>query len=468
MPFFKTTDKTHKLFEISSETNRVLIVCILASFVAFLDGSVVNVALPAIMQNLHGGLVTQQWVVDAYTLTLGALMLAAGSLSDLFGPRKVLTIGLIGFGLTSLACALAPTSLVLIIARALQGVAGAFLVPSSLAIIIATFKGRAQGKAIGQWTAWTGIAFVLGPLLGGILVDTYSWRLIFAINVVPIAATLWLMRVMPELERRQKFPLDKVGLILGVLGLSGPVYALIEQSRLGWGNPAVLISLLGGSALTLVFLWHEYRTEHPLLPLSLFRNRNFAAGNAATLVIYAALALSSFVISIFVQQVGGYSAVQAGLAMLPITIIMFLLSGRFGSLSGKFGPRIFMTAGPLVCALGFAYMLHVHAPIHYWTQLLPGVLLQGLGLSITVAPLTSAVLGSIDDKKAGVASAVNNAVSRISGLVAIASVGLITSNLLTFDGFYSCMKVMVVLMVAGGFLSWVGIRNPKNIEDLSA
>lgn len=441
---------------------RVLIVCILASFVAFLDGSVVNVALPAIMRDLHGGLATQQWVVDAYTLTLGSLMLAAGSLSDLFGPRKVLILGLMGFAVTSLLCAVAPTGLILIAARALQGVAGAFLVPSSLAIIIATFKERAQARAIGQWTAWTGIAFVVGPLLGGFLVDGYSWRLIFAINVLPIVINLWLLKDMPELPRNKRVPVDKLGLVLGVVGLAGPVYALIEQSHLGWSNPAILVSLIGGTITTGVFFWHESRTNHPMLPLDLFKNRNFAAGNLATLAIYATLALASFVISIFVQQVGGYLAIQAGLAMLPVTVIMFLLSSRFGDLSGKFGPRIFMTLGPLIAASGFLYMLKVSAPVNYVEQLLPGICLLGLGIAMTVAPLTSAVLGSIDNRRAGVASAVNNAISRVSGLVAIAAIGLITTNLLSYHGFYNCIKAMAVLMIIGSIVAWVGIRNPRS------
>jgi EmrB/QacA subfamily drug resistance transporter len=443
----------------NSKQRVVLWVCILASFVAFLDGSIVNVALPAIAREFGAGLVLQQWVVDAYMITLGALMLLAGSLSDLMGRQKILRLGLVGFGVTSLACAFAPGSLFLIIARALQGVAGALLVPSSLAIIIAAFKGPERARAIGSWTAWTGIAFIIGPLAGGLLVDTVSWRLIFAINVIPITMTLWLMQRLQLNEQiRTTTRLDGTGAVLCSLGLGGAVFALIEQSRLGWAHPGIYLPLVLGVAALITFIWHEHRTPQPMMPLGLFAVRNFAVGNLATLAIYAGLALVTFIISIFVQQVGGYSATEAGLALIPITIIMFFLSPRFGALAGRFGPRAFMAAGPIIAGGGFLTMLFVDASVNY-LNMLPGILLFGLGLSITVAPLTTAILSAIDSRQSGIGSAINNAVARIAGLVAIAAIGTIVGNSLGLAGFHRGVIVTAGLLLLGGIISALGIQN---------
>ena len=438
----------------------VLLTSILASFVAFLDGSVINVALPAIAGELGGGLVTQQWVVDAYLITLGALMLIAGSLSDLFGRKKVLWAGLMGFGVTSLLCAIAPTSELLIVSRGLQGVAGALLVPSSLALIISAFSGAAQGKAIGTWTAWTGIAFVIGPLVGGLLVDMSSWRLIFAINVIPITLTLWLLSKLSIAEHRDKsVKLDVLGAALCSVGLGGVSYALIEQTHFGWQSPLIYLPLVVGIASLAGFFWHERRTAAPMLPLSLFRVRNFSVGNIATIAIYAALSIATFMIIVFLQQTGHYSAIAAGMAFLPVTIIMFLLSPRFGALSGKYGPRLFMGLGPVVAALGFLAFLRVDSSFDYWTQVLPAVLIFGLGLSITVAPLTAAILGAINAKQAGIGSAVNNAVARIAGLLGIAAIGLVTGPELDLEGFQRGLVAMAILLSVGGVISLIGIQN---------
>ena len=263
----------------------VLFISILASFVAFLDGSVVNVALPAISRELGGGLATQAWVVDAYLITLGSLILLAGSLSDLLGRRRILKAGLIGFAAASLLCAVAPNSFILIVARALQGIAGALLVPSSLALIMSAFSGKSQGKAIGSWTAWTGIAFIVGPLLGGILVDTLSWRYIFAINVIPIAICLRLLRHI-EQDRPTGAKLDVIGALLCSAGLSGAVFGLIEQPKYGWGSPVIFVPLIGGILALITFVIYEKRAQNAMLPLSLFAIRNFSFGNAATLAIY--------------------------------------------------------------------------------------------------------------------------------------------------------------------------------------
>lgn len=444
----------------SKQQRLVLFISILASFVAFLDGSVVNVALPAIVHELGGGLAVQQWVVDAYMITLGSLMLIAGSLSDLFGRKKILGIGLAAFGITSLLCAVAPNASFLIVSRALQGIAGALLVPSSLALIISTFSGRAQGKAIGTWTAWTGIAFVVGPLLGGFLVDVSSWRLIFAINIVPIAVTMLLLARLEQKEViRERTRIDWLGTFLCVIGLGGPVYALIEQSHYGWGSPLIYLPLIIGVLAGIYFGIHERKTKHPMLPLGLFTVRNFSVGNVATFVIYAGLAVASFLITVFVQQVGGYSAVNAGLALLPVTLIMLVLSSKFGALSGTFGPRLFMALGPFLGAIGFLMMLRVGQDINYWTHLFPGVMVFGLGLAVTVAPLTSAVLGAIDPRQAGIASAVNNAVSRIAGLIAIAALGIITGQAITVHSFHKGLIAIAILMLIGSAVSAIGIQN---------
>lgn len=438
----------------------VLLVAILASFVAFLDGSVVGVALPKISEELGGGLLIQQWVNDAYLITLGTLILAAGSLSDIFGRKKILVIGLFGFLLTSLLCAVAPTGEILIISRALQGIAGALLVPSSLALIISAFTGKAQAKAIGSWTGWTGIAFIIGPLVGGLLVDLLSWRLVFAINILPIAIALILVSRLKfeELSEVRK-RIDVLGIILGAVGLGGIVYALIEQGNYGWANPLVFGTMTIGILSLAAFIFHEKTTKEPMLPLGLFSVRNFSVGNVATFFIYAALSLQGFLLVIFLQQVAEFSATTAGLASIPITFMMLFLSSRFGALSGKYGPRLFMAIGPIIAGLGTLWMLTVSLPTNYWTQLLPGIIVFGLGLSITVAPLTSAILGSIKSAQAGIGSAVNNAVSRIAGLLAVAVIGIIIGTSIDLNGFHAGMLVCAILLIVGGIISAIGIQN---------
>lgn len=446
----------------------VIVVSVLASFVAFLDGSVVNVALPAINHDLGGGLLTQEWVVDAYLITLGSLILVAGSLSDLFGRKRIVSLGLVGFALASVLCALAPNATFLIIARAIQGVAGALLVPSSLALIMSSFSGGEQGKAIGTWTAWTGISFIIGPLLGGFLVDAASWRLIFAINIIPITVTLLLLRALHQPEHtRSDTKVDIIGSVLCAGGLAGTVFALIEQPRYGWADPLIYIPSLAGLILLGIFIWWERRLKNPMLPLSLFKIRNFSAGNLATASIYSGLSIATFLIVIYLQQVSHYSAFFAGLSLLPVTIIMFTLSPRFGALAGKIGPRLFMSVGPMVAAIGFLLMLRLQTNVSYVTQLLPGVLVFALGLSMTVAPLTTAVLKDVDTRHSGVASAINNAVSRISGLIAIAVIGVVTGAHIDVHGFHRAILVTAGLLLVGGIISAFGIQNsPKRIAQL--
>ena len=439
----------------------VLAIAVLASFVAFLDGSVITVALPAITKDLGGGLSAQQWVVDAYLITLGSLILVAGSLSDVYGRIVILRTGLIGFGAASLFCALAPTAEVLIIARGVQGIAGALLVPSSLAIILSHFRGAAQAKAIGQWTGFTSAAFILGPLIGGLFVDLASWRLVFAINVLPIVITLYLLAVLKQKDERQTgVAIDYPGAVLGVLGLGLPVFALIEQGNYGWESPVIYLTMALGVVAFIAFLWREKVAKQPMMPLALFAARNFAWGNLTTTFVYAAITLGGFLLVVFLQQVAGYPATLAGLATLPVTIISILFSGRVGAVAGRYGPRVFMTVGPLIAAIGFFLYVFAGAQPNYWTQILPGVLLFGIGMTLTVAPLTSAILGAIDERQAGIGSAVNNAVSRVASLIAIAFVGLIVGPQFGAVGFQRGVLVTAVLLVLGAVTSWIGIRNP--------
>ena len=405
----------------------VLVASILGSFVAFLDVSVVNVALPAIRDDLGGGISAQQWIVDAYLVTLGSFILLAGSLSDLFGRKRVFAAGLVGFGVTSLLAAIAPGATVLIVARGLQGMAGALLVPSSLAMIIANFSGPDQGKAIGTWTAWTGISFILGPLLGGALVDLGSWRWVFAINVLPIAATLAVLaRVPPEPAPAERGHVDLPGAALCALGLGGIIFGLIEAPAHGWARARDLSAARRRGVR--VRRLPGVRTLRAPPDARLRRCSASATSRSATpprRAIYAGLSASGFVLTVFLQQVAGYSATAAGLALMPLTVIMFLLSPLAGRLAGKHGPRWFMTIGPLLAAAGFLLMLRMSAHTAYVTEMLPGMLVFGLGLACTVSPLTAAILGGIDQRHAGIGSAINNAVARVAGLLAVAAVGAI-------------------------------------------
>ena len=493
----------------------VLVACILASNIVFVDGTVVNVALPAIRDDLDAGLATQQWVIESYLLTLGSLILIGGSLSDLYGRRRVFSAGVAGFGVTSILCAVAPNGELLIAARGLQGVAGALLVPSALAVIVATFDERERGAAIGSWTAWAGVATLIGPLLGGVLVDALSWRLIFAINLLPAAVTLWLIarHLPPELDRVVHRHVDVPGAVLCAAGLAGVVLALIEQPTRGWGDPLVGPPLAAGTACLALFFVQESRAREPMLPLGLFRRRNFAIGNLATFAIYAGLGVATFFLPLYLQQVAGYSAVEAGLSLMPLTLIMFALTKRFGALADRIGPRAFMGAGPVVAAAGLALLVRVSEDAPYASDVLPAAVLFGLGLAITVAPLTAAVLADADQEHAGIASGVNNAIARIAGLVAIAAVGAVVSAQFgsrlddavagatvgpaaraalddmrtrpltsdvpasvrgqpratlraaaadaSVDAFRAGMAASALLVLAGGLISAAGIRNPR-------
>ncbi len=406
-----------------------LLAAIMGSFVAGLDSTAVNVALPAIREDLGGGLAGQQWVSNAYLLTLGSLILVGGSLGDLYGERRVFSIGVGGFGVVSVLCAVAPSIEFLIAGRALQGAFGALLTPSALALIIAAFPAAERGAAIGSWTAWSGISTVIGPLVGGYLVDAVSWRLIFAINVPFVALTLVLIAVAVPARARgtAHVRLDWIGAVLTFFGLAGPVLALIRQPVVGWSSIEVWGPGIAGIVLLGLFVLHEHRTTSPMLPLGLFKRRNFAVGNLQTFAMYGGLSVTFFFLVLFLQQVAGYDALQAGLALMPATLVLFALSKRAGRLADRLGPRLFMGIGPLVSALGLVLMLRVDAQLNYLTDLLPGLLIFSLGLAATVAPLTATVLADADESNAGIASGVNNAIARVAGLLAVAAIGAVVS-----------------------------------------
>ena len=438
--------------------------CILGSTIVFVDSTVVNVALPAIQRDLGGGLALQQWVVDAYLLTLGALILVGGSLGDLFGGKRIFALGVAAFGVTSIFCAVALDGPMLIVARGLQGITGALLTPAGLAVIAATFKGEERGAAIGTWTAWTGISFVIGPLVGGWLVSVASWRSIFLINPPFTIATLALISIaLPGRDRtRARARVDVVGGLLCMLGLGGPVYALIEAPKRGFTDPLILVTLLGGLALLGAFVVWELHHDAPMLPLRLFRLRNFTFANVETFAVYAALSTLTFFLVLFLQQLADYSPFRSGLATVPITVVMFFLSPRVGRLSMRIGPRYFMGLGPLVCAAGLVWMRDLSPGFDYWTSLLPQLLIFAVGLSLIVAPLTSTVLADAGERDAGIASGVNNAIARVAGLLGIAIVGAAiagSDNRLDVSGYRLSMAITAGLIAAGGLIGLAGIRN---------
>jgi EmrB/QacA subfamily drug resistance transporter len=443
-----------------------LVASILGSSLAFIDGSVVNVALPAIQQDLGGGLATQQWVVNAYLLTLGSLILVGGSLGDIFGESRVFAIGVASFAGASLLCGVAPNAPALIVFRGIQGMAGALLVPASLAMLTATFTGTARGNAIGQWTSWSGISFIIGPTLGGWLVDVSTWRLIFLINLPIAAVTLFLLMRLGGMHqaRREDLRVDVTGAILGTAGLGLVVAGFIEQPRLGWGDPLIIGAFLGGLACLGAFVAYELRTPMPMLPLRLFRLRNFSVTNVETLSVYGGLSGLSTFLTLYLIEFAGYSALHAGLSLLPITLVMFFLSPRMGRLSMRYGPRLFMSLGPIVA--GVAVLAYTRLPQHvdYWVDILPALLVFSLGLSLTVAPLTTTVLADAGPGDAGVASGVNNAVARIAGLLAIAILGILAAgggDHLTVHGFHATMGAVAGLLICGGLIGAIGIRNPR-------
>ena len=448
----------------SARDRLILVACILGSVIVFVDSTVVNVALPAIQRDLGGGLALQQWLVDAYLLTLGSLLLVGGSLGDLFGARRLFLIGIITFGLTSILCAAAPDGTLLILARGLQGVAGALLTPAGLAVIASTFSGEERGAAIGAWTAWTGVAFVIGPLVGGWLVTHASWRWVFIINVpfAVVTAALVMYAVPKSRHEGKRARVDILGGSLCAIGLGGPVFALIEEPRRGFGDPLILTTLFGGIAVLTAFIVWERRAPQPMLPLRLFRRRNFSFANLETLAVYAGLSTLTFFLVLYLQQIAGYSALRSGLALVPITVVMFVLSPRVGRLSMRLGPRFFMGTGPIIAAAALLPTIRLGRTFSYWWELLPALVVFSIGLSMIVAPLTATVLADADESDAGIASGINNAVARVAGLLGIAVVGAAVAgggNTLDLSGFRMSMAITAALVAAGGAIGLVGIRN---------
>jgi EmrB/QacA subfamily drug resistance transporter len=446
----------------TSDAKRLTLVAAIAgSFVVLLDSTVVNVALPAISDDLGGGLSGQQWVVNAYLLFLASLILVGGSLGDLYGEKRVFMIGVAGFGGVSLICALAPSIEVLVAGRALQGIFGALLTPASLAIIVGTFAEEERGRAIGTWTAYSGMAMIIGPPVGGWLVDTLDWRWIFLINVPFVLGTLAIATRMPgRVEGRARRAPDLVGAVLCAIGLAGPTYGLVRQPDLGWGDPQVLLPIAGGLLVFAAFIRWERRARDPMLPLGLFRRGNFAWGNVETFAMYGGLGVMFFLLTLFLIQVGGYPAVKAGSAALPVTFVMFLLSRRFGALADRYGPRLFMGLGPLVAAAGtLLLLLRVDEDPAYWSEVFPGIVVFAIGLTATVSPLTAAILADADEENAGIASGVNNAVARVASLLATAAIGAVIGGTLDLDGFRAGLAFATALLATGGVIGLLAIRN---------
>jgi EmrB/QacA subfamily drug resistance transporter len=449
----------------------VLLGTVLGSAIASIDATAVGVALPAIGRDFHASLATLQWVVTAYTLTLAGLLLLAGALGDRYGRRRVFLIGVVWFAAASALCGFAPNAGTLVAARALQGVGAALLTPGSLAIIEASFRPSDRGAAIGAWSGLSGVATAIGPFLGGWLVQSVSWRLIFFINL-PVAAAVVAVAVrhVPESHDPQATGrVDLPGGLLVTLGLIGVTYGLIEGPSSGWGSPTVLAALAGGAALIAAFVWWQWRAANPMLPLGLFSSTQFTVTNVVTFAVYGALGGALFLLPIQLQQVSGYPAVAAGTALLPVTLIMLTLSARSGALAARIGPRLQMSAGPIVAGAGLALFTRIGPAGNYLTEVLPAMAVFGFGLALTVAPLTATVLGAVPRRHAGMASAVNNDVARAAGLIAVAvlpAVAGITGSAYLQParfsaGFHRAVLVCGGLCVLGGALSAVAIRNPR-------
>jgi len=439
---------------------RTLAATVLGSSLALIDGSVVNVALPAIQRDLAAGAAATQWVMNAYLLVLGALVLIGGASADRFGRRRVFVVGVLAFIAASALCGVAPGTSALVAARALQGAGAALLVPASLALLGATFPEGQRARAIGAWAGYSALAIAVGPMLGGFLTDHASWRAIFFLNVPLAAAAIWLvLGGAPDRHREHRSGLDWLGASLATAGLGGVTWGLTAAAELGFRSPSVVSALLGGLGATAAFVLVEVRVRSPMLPLALFRSRVFTGVNLMTLLLYFALSGVLFFLPFELIRGRNYSATAAGAALLPFPVVMGLASGRAGALADRFGSRLPLTLGPLVAALGFLLLAVPLPGASYWGSLLPPLLVLAFGMAITVTPLTTTVMSAVDNDYAGTASGVNNAVARVAAVLAIAVLGLV------FIGVYGC--ALRGAMSASGMLP-AGLLEPLSGAPLPA
>jgi EmrB/QacA subfamily drug resistance transporter len=444
----------------AAPTRRVMVVAIMVSMVVFLDSTVVNLALPATEHDLGGGLSLQQWVVDGYLLALAATILPGGSISDLFGRVPVIRFGLAAFGTGSMLAATAACPAMLIAGRVIQGLGGAFLVPGSLALITSTFDRADRPAAIGSWTAWTATAFALGPVLGGLTVDSLSWRWIYVLSAIPMvigfALTFWLCPIPRPTEHAR---VDVAGAAMSAVGLAVTVYAVIESQRRGWDNPLVTASMVAGIVALLAFVAWERRAPHPMVPLGLFTIRNFAGANLVTAFVYGALMLGSLSTCLYIQEVAGFAAIKAGLISLPSPIISLLFARRIGGLAARIGPRVFLMTGPVLAGFGVLLIRPSAAGLNIVTDLLAGGIVLAIGMVITITPLTALNLSAVESAHSGIAAAIQNAVGRLSALIAVACVGLIAAGTLTDASFTRLLQVAAVLFFIAAVISAVTVAN---------
>jgi EmrB/QacA subfamily drug resistance transporter len=445
----------------------VILTTVLGSGIAFLDSTVVNVALVAIGEEFDASIGGLQWTVEAYLLTLGSLILLGGALGDLYGRRRIFIYGLVVFTIASALCGLAPSVGFLIAARAIQGVGAALLVPGSLSIIQSSFHPDDRGRAIGAWSGLAGVSSALGPFLGGWLIDAASWRFVFYINIpLAIVAILIALRHVPETRDTDARAPDIAGSLAAIVGLGGVIYALVEGPAIGFQEPRIVFASVVGVLSLIGFFFIESHVRHPMMPLSMFSSAQFSATNATTLVVYFALGGALFLVTVQLQRVLGYSALEAGLAFMPITLMLLLLSARTGALAQRIGPRLPLTVGPIVAGIGLLLMVRIQPGSTYVSAVLPSALVFGLGMAITVAPLTTAVLAAVEARRAGIASGVNNAVARIAGLLAVALLpyfgGITGEDGLDPDtfstGFQRAVVIAGFLCMLGGAISFFGIR----------
>jgi EmrB/QacA subfamily drug resistance transporter len=436
---------------------------------AFIDGTVVNVAIPTLQKAFHANIVDVQWVVESYGLFLSSLILAGGALGDMFGRRRMFLLGVAIFAAASAACGLAPSIEALVIARCVQGVGAALLVPGSLSIISTSFDEKSRGQAIGTWSGFTAITTALGPVLGGWLIEHGSWRWAFFLNV-PIACAVVVISFwrVPESRGYSVAHIDWLGALLATAGLGGVVTAFLESAKLGWSNPLVFGSLLAGVACLIIFVLVEAHSSSPMLPLELFKSRPFSGANLITLFLYAAIGIFFFLFPMDLIQVHGYSTTATGAAVLPIVLLMFLLSGWSGGLVSRYGARIPLIVGPLIGSAGFLLFALLPARASYWKTVFPPTVVLGLGMAVTVAPLTTVVMSSVDRDRVGTASGINNAVARVAGVLAIAVLGIVMVKVFASHLDQSLAKVSVPPDVAQNIRSkqieLAGMELPQGVD----